>query len=408
MSFLTVALNQKKTLLIGAGAVASQKAMALHKVGYRFDIQSLEILDDYFLDYDVKIAPFVKEDGKSYEVIIDATGDEKVLQELLQLKNEKSFLLNVVDNPPYCDFYFTALISNDKLQIGVSSSGASPSLAQVVRDKIEKILPSDLTPTVKLLEELRTTTKDKKILKQTAQSQIGKVFLIGCGTGDLGNLTLEALWRLEVLDVALVDALAGEEVLSLLPKDCIVVDVGKHKGDHSKTQSEINKLLVQYAKKGLIVGRLKGGDPFLFGRLKEECDILKENGIEYEIINGISSVFKSFSVAKIIPTIRGVSSGVSVVSAHLQESLFNDNWIELLKNRHHTVMVLMAYSFAEQIKQSALKAGVNSDLPAMFVSNIDQKNEKVAIGTLETLEQLAQQVSKPAILVFGDVINYRI
>lgn len=405
MSFLTVALAQKKVLLIGAGAVAKQKAQAMRKAKFDFAMQSKEIIDDFFILEEVKVAPIAIEDVFNYEIIIDATGSDEVLQILLEAKKKKNFLLNVVDNPPYCDFYFTAMACYGDLQVGVSSSGSSPTLAQIVRDKIEKILPTSLDSLALKMKKLREKTKERGILKLRASKGVGKVFIVGCSCGDIKSLTIEVFEILQTLDVALVDALAGKEILQYLPKECKIIDVSKQKGHHSKPQEEINKLLAKYAKQGLVVGRLKGGDPYLFGRLKEECDYLDTKKIEYEVFNGISALFKAFNVSGVIPTIRDISKGITVVSAHLKESFYNDSWVELLRDKHHTVVVFMAYTFAKKIQESALKNNIDTTTPVMFVSNIDQKNEKVVVGTIATLDKIAKEVEKPAILIMGEVVK---
>ncbi|KHG32799.1 SAM-dependent methyltransferase, partial [Sulfurospirillum sp. MES] len=193
--------------------------------------------------------------------------NEAVTNRLVALKPRLRFWLNVVDVPELCDFYFSALTRRGDIQVAVSSGGSSPTLAQVIRDKIEKILPRDLTSLIERLKnERQKPDRDLEKLRGMAEAGVGKVFLISCGTGYVGNLTLDALNAFELLDVALVDALVSEEIRSLIPLTCKVVDVSKKKGFHSKSQDEINALLVEYAKQGLVVGRLKGGEALLFGR----------------------------------------------------------------------------------------------------------------------------------------------
>lgn len=405
MSPLSVALTPKKTLLIGAGKVGAQKSRVLESLAFAHDIIAEAVLDDYFLSKKLTCKLFEDTDVKDYEIIIDATGNEAVSRRLVELKKTHRFWLNVVDVPELCDFYFSALTRRGDIQVAISSNGASPSLAQVIRDKIERILPHDLSSLIERLKnERKKPNRDLEKLRGMAKEGVGKVFLIGCGTGHTGNLTLDALSAFELLDVALVDALVSKEIQALLPPTCQIVDVSKKKGFHSKSQEEINALLVDYAKQGLVVGRLKGGEALLFGRVGEEKQILAQNGIAFELINGISSAFRACTLSGIVPTIRDVSKGVTIVSAHLRESLFNDDWVGLLKQPLHTVIVLMAHSFAEKIQASIAQKGIDPNTPAAFVSNIDLPGQVTVVGTVGILDKMSAQCSTPAVLVIGECV----
>ena len=237
MSTLGIALKPKRTLLIGAGKVAAQKSKVLDSLDFHHDIIAEAVLDEHFSSKPFTCKSFEDTDVNGYEVIIDATGNESVTQRLVALKPLHHFWLNVVDVPELCDFYFSALTRRGDIQVAVSSGGSSPTLAQVIRDKIEKILPRDLTSLIERLKmERQKPKRDLTHLRSIAKEGVGKVFLIGCGTGYIGNLTLDALHAFELLDVALVDALVSKEIRALIPLTCKVVDVSKKKGFHSKTQ----------------------------------------------------------------------------------------------------------------------------------------------------------------------------
>lgn len=405
MSTLGIALTPKRTLLIGAGKVAAQKARVLDSLDFAYEIVAESRLDAYFDSKIFTCKAFEDTDAKGFEVIIDATGNELVTQRLVALKPILHFWLNVVDVPELCDFYFSALTRRGDIQVAVSSGGSSPTLAQIIRDKIEKILPRDLTALIdRLKNERKKPDRDLDKLKEIAKAGVGKVFLIGCGTGYVGNLTLDALSAFELLDVALVDALVSEEIRSLIPLTCKVVDVSKKKGFHSKSQDEINALLVEYAKQGLVVGRLKGGDPLLFGRLGEEKHVLSQHGISFEVINGITSALRSCTVSGIVPTIRDISKGVTIVSAHLRETLFNDDWVSILKQPLHTVIVLMAHSFAKKIEDAIAKQDIDPNLPAAFVSKIDLPDQVTIVGTVGKLDKMATLCATPAVLIIGECV----
>lgn len=233
----------------------------------------------------------------------------------------------------------------------------------------------------------------------------GKLYLIGCGPGDADLLTLKALKTIERLDIALIDHLLTDEIISLIPRRTKVVFVGKEKGKHSFPQDEINAMITEYAKQGYTVGRLKCGDPYIFGRGTEEAIYASSNGIETEVIPGISSAFSAPLSAGIAPTARGISTGVSVVSAHLSGDRVNLSWIPILSTRDHTTVVLMGLSRTRQIVKEALAQGIDPSLPVAIVSNATTDNQSTVVTTLEMLPQTAKGAPRPAILVFGDVVN---
>ena len=325
-------------------------------------------------------------------MIIDASGDENLGQALFSERKSLGYLLNVVDKPALSDFYFTANAHLGELSVGVSTSGVSPSLAVLVRDKIAKILPRNIVDFIPKLPKCR--------------ENLGKVFLISCGSGSLQNLTLGALEAFELLDVALSDKLVGEDTREILRNLGVeIINVGKGKDEDSATQEQINALMLSLAKEGKTVGRLKGGDASLFGRAFEEMSFLEENGIEFELISGVSSVFAGCASALITPTIRGVSSGVLIVSAHLKGGAINTAWLEILKTRDVTTVALMAHAYAGEILNAASKLNLDLDTPAAFVSNIDRADEKVIIGRIKNLESMALKCARPAILIIGPVVE---
>ncbi len=232
-----------------------------------------------------------------------------------------------------------------------------------------------------------------------------KVYLIGCGTGDPELLTIKAYKAIKSLDVALIDHLISDEIVKLIPEKTKIIYVGKQKGKLSIKQEDINKLMLEFAGKGLVVGRLKSGDPYIFGRGAEEASFLMSQGIEVEVIPGISSATGGLLVAGLTPTARGYATNFSVVSAHLAGNRFNKDWIPLLKMENHTTVVLMGLSRAKQIKEEALKIGVSEDLPVAIISNASRKNQKVITTNLKDLDEKAKLAEKPAILVFGNVVN---
>ena len=404
---LPIVLHNPTILLIGGGKVALQKAEVMMRNEIVFSI-----ISDQFEEAFEKISvpqskkKFSPLDAENFEIIIDATGSSDVRKSLLALKLEKNFLLNVVDVPEVCDFFFAALIEKGPLKVAVSSSGASPTIAQTVRNKIADILPeglSDLTQKSMLDRNLGIINSDET--RQETKKMLSKVYLIGCGTGDAELLTIKAYKLIQSVDLVLVDKLVSDEILALIPAKTKKIYVGKAKGEHSMKQEQINKLLVNYAQEGLQIARLKSGDPFIFGRGSEEALALVEAGVEVEIIPGISSALAGPSSAGIAPTARGYAAGVSIVSAHLANNLDNLDWVDFLAKENHTTIVLMGLSKAQKITKAALALGIREDLDVALISNASRANQKTITTTLKQLPQKALEVERPAIMVFGDVVK---
>jgi uroporphyrin-III C-methyltransferase/precorrin-2 dehydrogenase/sirohydrochlorin ferrochelatase len=395
MNILPVALTPKNVLLIGAGKAAALKAKNVWQSDCKLVIVAKEIKDPYFDDKEVIKEDFSFAHAKDCDVVINASGNEDLSRLLWEERKKHGFLLNCVDMPKYCDFYFQAVVKNHDLCVSVSTGGASPKYAQFIRNLISAVLPKNP----------KEFYEDIKIKRADIHEKNGKVLLIGCGPGSADNLTIKALKAIGSIEIAMIDALVGKEIIDLLPKECVKIDVSKQKGCHKFAQDEINEMLLRYAKEGFCAGRLKGGDPAVFGRVFEEAAFLTRHNIHVEMINGVSSVFAGCLAGGITPTLRGFSSGALIVSAHLKESRFNDDWIELLKDFPYTVIVLMAYSFADKIVQRAQDIGVPLDIPAAFISKIDSAEQITIIGTLGKLEAMARLCDKPAVLVIGKAVN---
>ncbi|MGX2985190.1 uroporphyrinogen-III C-methyltransferase [Helicobacter sp. 23-1048] len=425
---LPIALIAKKTLLIGAGAVAWQKFEVLMSAKWEVCVWAREVADKRFTPYfetksvesntDSTLFQIRTIDAnidldtlKNFEIIIDASGDSQLGAFLHSVRKKCGFLLNVVDTPNLCDFYFGSIVRRENVSVMVSTNGTSPILSQILRDKISAILPRTISALSHRLKNLRQiappkSKSDKDAIAKECQTALGKVLIIGCGPSDFGLLTLNALESFALLDVALFDNLIGAEILSHIKGlgiEC--VNVGKRKGVASFTQEQINELMLDYAKQGKIVGRLKGGDPVIFGRVWEEASFLHAHNIEVEYISGITSSLCGALYSGVAPTLRGVSSGALIVSAHLRESVFHTEWIAWLKDSPYTLIVLMAHSFAERIRDEALAQGIDANLPAAFISQVSHPSQKAIIGTLGELPQMAQMCENPSILIIGKAVR---
>jgi len=325
----------------------------------------------------------------------------------------------VVDVPQQCDFYFMALTKNRPLQIAVSSNGASPTAAKFFRDQCEAMIPEDITAYLEEKQrerdrgviDVEKTTKELQALgvggfSSEQSTEKGKVYLVGCGLGDPELLTIKAYRTIQSVDVVLYDHLISREIMALVPETTLKVSVGKKKDFHSKSQEEINALILAYAGEGKSVARLKSGDPFVFGRGSEELMDIVGAGLESEVIPGISSAISGCSTAGIPITARGYAAGFTVVSAHLKGNSVNLDWVDLLAKENHTVVVLMGVTRAKEIVTESQRLGVSQEKPCAIVSNASRANQKVRTCTLANLKICAAEAERPAILVFGDVVSF--
>ncbi|WP_345975531.1 uroporphyrinogen-III C-methyltransferase [Sulfurimonas sp. HSL3-7] len=403
---LPIVLHNPKVLLIGAGAVAAQKAEVMLRNQITFDVIA-ETRSDLMPSVDtIQQRRVSADDLAPYPIIIDATGNPEVTQMLLNEKAKRPFMLNVVDAPEHCDFFFAALLEYGPLKVAVSSSGGSPTLAQQVRDKIDRMLPKSLETLGHTLQQKRHQgIIDIHAARNSAKKALGKVSLVGCGTGDVELLTLKAYRVIQEADVVFVDHLISDEIEATIPERTLRISVGKRKGHHSVKQEAINAMLIDYAAKGYEVARLKAGDPYIFGRGAEEAQALIAANIRVDVIPGVSSAIAGPLSAGIAPTARGYATNLSVVSAHLSGNRFNREWIDLLTLKNHTTIVLMGLSRAEEIVKAAIEKGADPQMPTAIVSNASRPNQTRVITTLARLAAAAETAERPGIIVFGDVVN---
>ncbi len=232
-----------------------------------------------------------------------------------------------------------------------------------------------------------------------------KVTLIGAGPGDPELMTLKGIKRLQEADVVLYDRLVGDGVLSMISEKAEKICVGKHANNHPVPQEEIGRLLVEKAKQGLHVVRLKGGDPFVFGRGGEELELLAENGIPFEVIPGISSAVASGIYSGIPLTHRDYSSSLHILTGHAKRNGELDIDFASLARVKGTIVVLMSVAALKKICDGFLDAGMDREVPAAIVENITLPNQRKLLGTLGTLYELSQnhQVTSPAVVIIGHV-----
>jgi len=330
------------------------------------------------------------------------------------------------------------LIDRSPLLIAISTGGIAPVLARKIREKIEWLLPRNLGFLLKNLQGFRDQIKSRYqdfstkrsfyewFVEKTIDSQVsedddfvtiaqryesteqtkGKVYLVGSGPGDPDLLTLKALKILQKADVVLHDSLVSKEILDLVRRDAEFISVGKRARKHSVQQAEINKLLTLHANKGLKVVRLKGGDPFIFGRGAEELEHIVKDGIDFEVIPGITAASGCSTYAGIPLTHRDHSQTVMFITAHCKDSKDCLDWQSIAKHQQ-TLAVYMGLMRNEILRDKLIEFGRLPSTPVALIENGTRDNQRVIIGTLADLPAMVEehQVVSPALIVIGEVVS---
>ncbi|OTA14919.1 uroporphyrinogen-III C-methyltransferase [Xenorhabdus vietnamensis] len=234
----------------------------------------------------------------------------------------------------------------------------------------------------------------------------GNVWLVGAGPGDAGLITVKGLHCIQSADVIVHDRLVNSELIAQVPDHCEIINVGKEHDYHPIPQEEINQILVKHAQAGKQVVRLKGGDPYVFGRGAEEAEVLAQHGIKFEVVPGISSSIGGLAYAGIPVTHRNYASSFHVVTGHTSQGNEQQNW-EVLAQLEGTLIILMGMTRLKEICQQLMLYGKSPETPAAVIMYASQPKQKSVIGTLETLTAKAeeQNLHAPALIVIGEVVN---
>lgn len=236
-----------------------------------------------------------------------------------------------------------------------------------------------------------------------SQLQAGEVALVGAGPGDPELLTVKALSYLQQADVVLYDYLVSDEIMALIPSETILVCVGKRAGHHSVPQEKTNQLLVDFARQGYRVVRIKGGDPFMFGRGGEELEVLFEAGVKFQVVPGITAAAGATAYAGIPLTHRDYAQSALFVTGHLKAQAEDLDWSTLARGKQ-TLVIYMGLSNAAAIAEQLQLHGRQASTPVAIIERGTQANQQVLIGTLQTLPSLASQAQSPALIVVGEVV----
>ena len=345
-----------------------------------------------------------------------------------------------------CSFILPSIVDRSPIVVAVSSGGASPVLARLLRAKLETLIPATYGRLAELAASFREQVKNKieglaerrvfweKILQgpvaemvfagkdkaarealQTALDKPGtdaptqgEVYLVGAGPGDPDLLTFRALRLMQQADVVLHDRLVSPEILDLVRREAERIYVGKRRALHTVRQEEINQRLVELAKEGKRVLRLKGGDPFIFGRGGEEIATLAEEGIPFQVVPGITAANGCAAYAGIPLTHRDYAQSCVFVTGHLKDDSLDLNW-DALAQPQQTIVVYMGLVGVDRLCHELIAHGLNADLPAALIQQGTTRQQRVFIGTLQTLPEIVarSEVHAPTLIIIGEVVKLR-
>ena len=446
-------LSKQSILLIGGGEVAERKLDLLLKANASVTIVSPEFtsyIEELFVNkninpvkdyYNIKYLT-----SASFAFVIAATNDESLNEQIAKDANDNKILVNVVDKPKICDFIFPSILERGPITVAVSTGGASPVLARMLRTKLETMIPGAYGRLAKIVSENRIPVRKKlvnsksngifweqmlngKFLELVLSGQDeeavkflnieidnfdeqkkgeGEVYLVGAGPGDPDLLTFRALRLMQQADVALYDRLVHPSIIDLIRRDAEKIYVGKQRDNHTVRQEEINALLVKYAKEGKRVLRLKGGDPFIFGRGGEEIDSLVDNNISFQVVPGITSASGCSAYSGIPLTHRDHAQSCIFVTGHLKKGKLDLNWEKLIQP-NQTIVFYMGLVSINIICSQLIKFGLDPKTPCALVEQGTTRNQKVYTSTIDEMNNLVEKEkpSAPTIFIIGHVVTLR-
>ena len=449
MNYFPVFFNLKaqKVLIVGGGDVALRKLALLERTGPSITLVAPQVLPEIQEraaagKISVALREFLPADLEGARLVIVATSRRAVNRWIAALSEARGIPVNVVDDREASRFIVPAIIDRDPVLVAVSTEGTSPVLARRLRERLEAFIPRRIGELALWLRALRHSARRRlrdtaarrryfedvvdgaaarrfvagdmqgaeRIARQLlgggspAPRAAGEVTLVGAGPGDPELLTLKALRALQDADVILHDRLVPAAVLEMSRRDAVQICVGKAAGSLGSTQEEINELLIEHARQGRRVVRLKGGDPFIFGRGGEELEALSKARIGFSVIPGVTAAAGCAAYAGIPLTHRNFAHSVTFVAGHRDAGGREPDWRALAKPGI-TAVFYMGLAQAEHIAGRLIEHGAAATLPAAFVAQGTLENQRVISGTLATIAARAAQagLESPALLIVGEV-----
>ena len=446
---ISLKLQQQPCLIVGGGAIAYRKAVLLAKAGAiihvvapAIEAKLLQLVHSTQGQY--LQAPFSLDMPlRHYRLVIAATNDKMVNIQVFKCCEAENILVNSVDDLPHCRFMVPAIIDRSPLVISVASNGTSPVLSRQIRTQLESSIPHGMGKLAEFSGQWRAAVKQKIVnpeerrifweelyaspLKEQVfndnldaanqsiqhalaewQTPKGEVYLVGAGPGDPELLTLKALRLMQQADVVIYDRLVSAPILELCRRDAEKVYVGKARSNHAVPQEGINALLVKYAQAGKRVCRLKGGDPFIFGRGGDEIQELYEAGVSFQVVPGITAASGCAAYAGIPLTHRDYAQSVRFLTGHLKEGSPELPWSELVYE-NQTLVLYMGLVGLESICAKLIAHGQRADMPVALISKGTTPEQKVVVGTLANIVSKVEQhqIQAPTLTIIGEVVNLR-
>lgn len=432
-NFLPVSLmiQGQTCLVLGQGPEAERKTALLRKAGG--EVESFDAVED-----------LVAQLSRACLVVACST-DASANQTVSEACRQNRIPVNVYERPELSSFIFPSIIDRHPMLVSISSSGDSPVLTRLLRNQLESVIPHGLGRLAKLAGDLKAQVRARlphlnqrrrfwegvlqgqiadlvfagrdqeardsildRLENQAAPDAQGEVYLVGAGPGDPDLLSFRALRLMRQADVVLYDRLVSEPILNLIRQDAERIYVGKARADHAVPQDEINQLLVDLALQNKRVLRLKGGDPFIFGRGGEEIDKLAENGIPFQVVPGITAAAGCAAYAGIPLTHRDFSQSVRFVTGHLKNNTADLRWADLVQPQQ-TLVFYMGLVGLPGICEQLQAHGLPADMPVAVVSRGTQPDQRVLTGTLSSIADEVQRVQLPGptIIIVGEVVSLR-
>lgn len=445
-------LNGKNCLVVGGGEVALRKATLLVKAGGQLSVVSPAVSEPLAKlaqenGGKILVGDYAKDHLANIDLVVAATDNGEVNKQVSEDAQKSNIPVNVVDHPELCSFILPAIIDRSPIVVAVSSGGKSPVLARLIRGKLETLIPASYGRLADLVGNMRDRVKAaigsvnerrkfweevlegpaaelvfsgkeseaqsviEKALEKRGDSEAqcdGEIYLVGGGPGDPDLLTFRALRLMQQADVVLYDRLVSEGVLELVRRDAERVYVGKAKANHAVPQDQINQLLIDYAKQGKRVCRLKGGDPFIFGRGGEEIERLMDEGIPFQVVPGITAASGCSAYAGIPLTHRDHAQSVRFVTGHLKDGSIDLDWDNLARE-NQTLVFYMGLSGLAKICESLIAHGADPTTPIAIVQQGTMMNQKVLDGELSNFAEkvFQQKIKAPTLIIVGSVVTLR-
>ena len=444
---LFLALRGRRVLVVGGGAIAERKIDLLLEAGPHLTVVAPELTDRLKArraagEITHVSRPFTAHDVAGARLVVAATGDTEVNRAVAAAAESHGILANVVDDSALSTATLGAIVDRSPIVIAISTEGSAPALARHIRARIETLVDESYGELGRFLARWRNRIKDvvtvvaerrrlydalldgagdvaslvrrgrdaaadeamTRLLGAGSSPGRGRVVLVGAGPGDPGLLTLNALRALQAADVVLHDRLVSPEILKLARREAELVEVGKSAGGHSVAQETIHRLLRDHAERGHCVVRLKGGDPFVFGRGGEELEYLRAAGIDYDVVPGITAAVGCAAYAGIPLTHRDHAESVRFVTAHCAASIPTHDWRRLAEPRE-TLAIYMGVGTLADVTRELLRHGRAASTPVAFVENGCRPEQRVVIATLATAVEVAtgESIRSPSLLIVGGV-----